>query len=608
MIGWTLADWQAAYRGGANAKELLQRLLETLPGDDPAWISLCDHTLLATRLEKLARQLAAAGGRRSALPLYGIPFAVKDNIDVAGFATTAACPAYAYDATEDAHVIGRLQAAGAIVIGKTNLDQFATGLSGTRSPYGVVPNSFDPQYVCGGSSSGSASVVARGLVAFALGTDTAGSGRVPAGLNNIVGLKPTRGRIGCSGVIPACRSLDCVSILALNIEDANTVCRVAEGLDAGDFLSRPWPAAAPPARLPTTPRMAVPQNPEFFGDEVAEDAYKAALSRLEDAGVRCVPVDITVLDDIASMLYEGPWVAERYAAIETFIENQAAALHPVVREIIIGARTHSAVDAFRAHYRLAALGRQASALLADVDALVVPTAPVHVRVEAMLDAPVVLNSRLGRYTNFVNLLDWCAVSMPAGLRSDGLPFGLTFIAPAWHDEALCEFAGRWQQHVDISPGAPGVYLAPPPRGDAREYVELAVVGAHLSGMPLNHQLVDRQARMVLQTTTAARYRLFALPDTQPPKPGLQRCNGGSEIIVEVWEIPQEMFGAFVAEVPSPLGIGNVELRDGRWVKGFICEGYALKAARDISDHGGWRAYVSTLASAADAGDSKRSGA
>ncbi|MCC5867264.1 MAG: allophanate hydrolase [Gammaproteobacteria bacterium] len=602
MIGWTLADWQAAYRSGADPADLLPRLLDALPGDDPAWISLCDQGMLAENLRALAGLLASAGGQRSALLLYGVPFAVKDNIDVAGFATTAACPDFAYSATQNAHVIDRLVAAGAIVIGKTNLDQFATGLSGTRSPYGVVPNSFDPDYVSGGSSSGSASVVARGLVPFALGTDTAGSGRVPAGLNNIVGLKPTRGRLGCSGVLPACRSLDCVSILALNIEDANAVCRIAEGPDEGDFLSRRWPVQAPPARLQMTPRMAVPQRTEFFGDEVAEDAYKAALARLEAAGVKCVPVDTAVLDDIAAMLYEGPWVAERYAAIKPFIETSASALHPVVRDIIMGARGHSAVDTFRAQYRLAALARQASALLADVAALVVPTAPVHVRIADMLDAPVALNTRLGRYTNFVNLLDWCAVSMPAGLRSDGLPFGLTFIAPAWHDEALCEFAGRWQRHLDISPGAPGVCAtrpatppAPAPaHGKAGEHIELAVVGAHLSGMPLNHQLTDRQAQLVTQTTTSARYRLFALPDTQPPKPGLQRCDDGHQIVVEVWSIPVAMFGAFVAEVPPPLGIGNVELSDGRWVKGFICESYALKNARDISDHGGWRAYVSTL--------------
>lgn len=600
MIGWTLADWHAAYRSGADPADLLPRLLEALPGDDPAWISLCAHGVLAARLHELSGQLAATGGQRSALPLYGVPFAVKDNIDVAGFATTAACPAYAYPATEDAHVIGRLVAAGAVVIGKTNLDQFATGLSGTRSPYGTVPNSFDPQYVSGGSSSGSASVVARGLVPFALGTDTAGSGRVPAGLNNIVGLKPTRGRLGFSGVVPACRSLDCVSILALTIEDADTVCMVAEGRDDQDFLSRNWPVAAPRSRLPLNPRVAVPQNPEFFGDELAEQAYRAALARLEGAGARCVPVATDVLDDIASLLYEGPWVAERYAAIETFIETQASEMHPVVRDIIVGARHHSAADAFRANYRLAALARQANAMLADVDALVVPTAPVHVRIQDMLEAPVALNTRLGRYTNFVNLLDWCAVSMPAGLRSDGLPFGLTFIAPAWHDDALCEFAGRWQRHLDLTPGAPGIRVAPSRDTQAGELVELAVVGAHLSGMPLNHQLTDRHARLVGQTTTAARYRLFALPDTHPPKPGLQRCEDGCHIVVEVWEVPLAQFGAFVAEVPTPLGIGNVELSDGRWVKGFICEGYALNTARDISEHGGWRAFIGTLSREPDA--------
>ena len=375
---------------------------------------------------------------------------MKDNIDVEGLPTTAACPAFAFAPERSAAVVQRLVAAGAIVIGKTNLDQFATGLVGTRSPYGAVPNSFDAAYVSGGSSSGSASVVARGLVPFALGTDTAGSGRVPAGLNNIVGLKPTRGALSGMGVVPACRTLDCVSVLALTVDDARAVYAVAAGYDPADAYSRPAPTDAAARRLPGNPRFAVPAEPEFYGDRQSRSAYEAALARCDALGATCVPIDFAVFDQVAALLYDGPWVAERYVAIEALARRQPDAIHPVVREIVLGATAFSAADTFKAIYRLAELKREADRLIAAFDALLVPTAPTHLLMTAVQADPIRLNSRLGKYTNFVNLLDWCALSLPAGFRDDGLPFGVTLIAPAWGEWALCEFGARWQSSLRMA--------------------------------------------------------------------------------------------------------------------------------------------------------------
>ena len=600
MIGWTIADWLAAYKEGGTPQTLLARLVKLLPEADKAWITRADHVHLGRQIAALEMRAAAAGGP-AALPLYGVPFAVKDNIDVAGLPTTAGCPEFTTTPERNAFAVERLVEAGAIVLGKANLDQFATGLVGTRSPYGAVPNAFDPEYISGGSSSGSASVVARGLVPFSLGTDTAGSGRVPAGLNNIVGMKPTRGALSNTGLVPACRSLDCMSIFATTVDDAQAVYTLAAVYDAADAFSRKAPMDAAVAVLPETPRFGVPLLPEFYGDAQSEAAWRAALEEMAAFGAQCVPLDFDLLDQVTALLYDGPWVAERYAAIRAFAEKHSEAIHPVVRDIIFHAKDFSAADTFDAMYRLGDLKRKADALIAQVDALLVPTLPRPHRIADVEADPVRLNSQNGKYTNFVNLLDWSALSLPCSFRADGLPFGLTLIAPAWKENALCSFGKRWQGHRALARGATGLAyvsttlaqtLAP-----AAEKTRVAVVGAHLTGMPLNRELTEREAVLVETTSTSDAYRLYALAGTVPPKPGLARFDAGTgaAIQVELWDMPTAAFGSFVAGVPAPLGIGTLELHDGRTVKGFICEGQGLAGAQDITHFGGWRAYRASLA-------------
>lgn len=592
-FGWTLSEWQQAYRTEQLQPGVLAELLAELAGEDPAWISLATPTQLQTQLDYLAERLAAAEGDLSKLPLYGVPFAIKDNIDAAGWPTTAACPEFAYTAKADATVVARLRAAGAILIGKTNLDQFATGLVGTRSPYGAVPNSFNPDYVSGGSSSGSASVVARGLVAFSLGTDTAGSGRVPAGFNNIVGLKPTKGWLPNTGLVPACRSLDCISVFALTVADAQAVTTVAGGFDASDAYSRKNPNSAK-VGMPAKPRLAVPSTPEFFGDVQNQAVFEQALGKLREQGVELVEIDFGPFRELAEQLYYGSWVAERTVALEGV---EPAHINPVVRGIVAAGEKYSACDAYKAEYIRAELARKINDALTGFDALVVPTSPTIRTLAEMAVEPVLFNSQFGTYTNFTNLADLCALALPAGFRDDGLPAGITLIAPAWHDQALAAFGQRWQQALALPLGATQRALpAQPSSGQAPGSVRVAVVGAHLTGMPLNFQLVTRDAVLVEQTTSSAHYRLYALPGTVPPKPGLARvAEDGAEIIVELWDVPQARFGEFVAEIPPPLGIGNLQLADGRWVKGFICEPYALEGARDITSFGGWRAFIASLA-------------
>ncbi|MFJ2993944.1 allophanate hydrolase [Pandoraea sp. NPDC087047] len=603
MPAWTISQWLSAYRDGATPAQLLGELTASLVPGDAAWIAVVTPAALQAQLTRLDARLDAVGRDIRKLPLYGVPFAAKDNIDVAGFETTAGCPAFAYTPDVSATVVQRLVDAGAVVIGKTNLDQFATGLVGVRSPYGIPVNTFDPAYISGGSSSGSASVVARGIVPFALGTDTAGSGRVPAGLNNIVGLKPTRGALSNTGVVPACRTLDCVSVFATTAADAAAVYDVAAAFDATDGLSREAPTKASHWRVPSSPRFAIPAAPEFFGDAQAEKAFRWAIAQIEARGATCVPIDFSLFDDVTQLLYDGPWVAERYAAIRDFANTNEADIHPVVRDIIFKAKAFSAADTFAALYRLADLKRRADAVLAQFDALLVPTAPTHYKIDALLADPVRLNSRLGKYTNFVNLLDWSAFSVPASLRDDGLPFGITFIADAWRERALTEFAGEWHHATGLTRGATGKPLTREASAStaARNVtsvisntIRVAVVGAHLRGMPLNHELTSRGATFVESTTTAANYRLFALANTSPPKPGLLRADAGAAIRLELWDVPLDTFGSFVAGVPAPLGIGNVTLADGREVKGFICEPSGLNQARDITDFGGWAAYIASL--------------
>ena len=556
-----------------------------------AWISRTPDSAVLARAAALEADPAARK-----LPLYGIPFAVKDNIDVAGLATTAACPAFSYIAERNATVVQRLLDAGAICIGKTNLDQFATGLVGARSPYGICSNAFNPEYISGGSSSGSAVVVALNLVSFALGTDTAGSGRVPAGYNNIVGLKPTRGLLSTSGVVPACRSLDCVSVFALNAEDAGTVFQIARAYDEADAYSRP---AQPSLHLPAGGfRCGVPRRDqlEFRGDSESERLFIEALKRIEQAGGTLIEIDFAPLAETAALLYQGPWLAERLAALGDFFTTHYDDILPVTREVIGGAAKYSAADAHKAGYRLEALKKLAMAELAKIDVLVVPTAPTIYTIAQVEAEPLIYNSTLGHYTNFVNLLDLAAIAVPAGLRKDGLPNGITLIGAACSEPMLCELGDRLQRAGGLPMGATQHALPPPPAnwrdagGDAS--VRIAVVGAHLSGMPLNIQLSERGAVLERTTHTASNYQLYLLPDTTPPKPGLVRCaNGGHAIEVEVWRMPVEHYGSFVAAIPAPLGIGTLTLEDGSSVQGFLCESTAVAGARNISAFGGWRNFL-----------------
>ncbi len=589
---FTLAQWQQAYRDGQSPAELLHALRLELNTDDNAWITRASETQLDAQLDALASALESAAGDLSKLPLYGVPFAIKDNIDAAGWPTTAACPEFAYTAKADATVVAKLRAAGAILIGKTNLDQFATGLVGTRSPYGAVPNSFNPAYVSGGSSSGSASVVARGLLPFALGTDTAGSGRVPAGFNNIVGLKPSKGWLSNSGLVPACKTLDCISVFALTVSDALSVAQIAGGYDAADPYSRKNPNSAK-VGMPTKPRLAVPSNPEFFEDTQNQAVFEQALGTLRGLGAELVEIDFAPFQQLAEQLYYGSWVAERTVAVEGINPDH---INPVVRGIVENGHNYSACDAYKAEYIRAALSRKINDILAGFDAMAVPTSPTIRTLAEMEAEPVLFNSQFGTYTNFTNLADLSALAVPAGLREDGLPAGITLLAPAWHDQALAAFGQRWQQAINLPLGATGKALPeqPPSNTPAPGSMRVAVVGAHLTGMPLNFQLTSRDAVLVEQTTSSAHYRLYALPGTVPPKPGLARVAAdGAAIIVELWDIPQARFGEFVAEIPAPLGIGNLQLVDGRWVKGFICEPYALDGARDITSFGGWRAFITS---------------
>lgn len=597
----TLADWQAAYRDGASVAGLLGALRSQLASraQDSAVISLVSGSMLQARLDVLQEAARAHADRAAllrAMPLYGVPFAVKDNIDIAGAVTTAACPAFAREASASAEAVRRLEQAGAVWVAKTNLDQFATGLVGTRSPYGQPTSCLAPDRVSGGSSSGSAVMVGRGDVPFSLGTDTAGSGRVPAGFNQIVGLKPTPGRVSTAGVLPACRTLDCVSIFANTVDDAAAILAVIEGADPADPFSR---FEAGPARWGDTLRIGVPAQHVFSGDAGYADAWAAALLQLQSLGHELVPIDFAPLDAVAALLYEGPWVAERHTVIRELLASRPEALDPAVRQVVARAVDFSATDTFEAQYRLRELALRARTVWQQCDALMVPTSPGHPTLAEIEADPIGANAQLGRYTNFVNLLDWCALAVPAGRTERGLPFGVTFIAPTAADAALARFGRRWQSAVALPMGAssrlpalPATEPAAWPRSEST--LPIAVVGAHLSGLPLNGQLLERGATLIEATLTAPHYRLHALPGTTPPKPGLVRDDAaGRAIALEVWAMPQRNVGSFLALIPAPLGLGSIELADGRQVHGFLCEAHAVSHAPDVSHFGGWRAYLAS---------------
>ncbi len=577
----------AAYRDGSlTPVALIEELLARIDAytDKAVFISRADAKTLL--VQAAALDVAAMDEK----PLFGIPFVAKDNIDVAGMPTTAACPDFAYTPARDAAVIEKLRAAGAILLGKANLDQFATGLNGTRSPYGAPRSVFNPDYISGGSSSGSAVSVGAGLAVFSLGTDTAGSGRVPAMFNNLVGLKPTIGRISTRGVVPACKSIDCVSIFANSVADAVAVLRAAEGFDEADEYSR-MPANPAIAGVPRIGVLA-PADRDFAGDDAAAALYAEAVTRASDQGWTILEVDYAPFLKIAESLYGGAFVAERLAAIEDFFDDSPEAVHPVVREIIAGAQKFSAADLFADIYRFKALSRAAARELAKCDFLLLPTAPTIFTVAAMQADPIRLNATLGRYTNFVNLMDLSAIAVPSGFRPDGLPFGVTLVGPAFSDAALAHFGEIL--HIASAAGAGKARALPAGRlgAQASDDVTLVVAGAHLSGMVLNHELLALNAKFVAATKTAPNYKLFALATT-PPKPGLVRVAepAGPGIAVETWSLTASAFGKFVAALPSPMGIGKVTLEDGSVHPGFLCEAQALEGAKDITNFGGWRAYL-----------------
>ncbi len=571
----------AVTRGHTSALAVIEDTITRIAAYDAhqpqVWIARADPDALRAAARAVDARVAAG----EHLPLAGVPFAAKDNIDVAGMETTAACPAFAYQPARSATVIERLQAAGAICVGKTNLDQFATGLVGTRSPYGIPRNAYNRDYVSGGSSSGSAVAAAAGLVGFALGTDTAGSGRVPAAFNHLIGLKPTKGRWSTRGLVPACRSLDCITVFTDALEDAGLVDAVLAGFDAEDAFSRPAANVGLTGR-----RIGVPRRDQrvFFGDTHAEYLYDCALAVLaRDCAL--IEIDIAPLLEAARLLYGGPWVAERTAAIAPLLAENPLAIDPVVREVIAPGSAMLATELWNGIYRLADLARQAEAMWGTVDALAFPTTGTTYRVAELLEAPVALNSNLGFYTNFVNLLDMAAVAVPAGARDNGTGFGITLIGPAHSDRALIALAQSYLVSADLPP--------PPPLdlGEHMDTVKLAVVGAHLKDMPLHWQLTSRGATFVGAATTAPHYRLYAMADSVPPKPALVHSEDGAAIALEVYELDMASFGSFVAEVPPPLAIGTVTLADGSSVKGFVAEPRALTGAQDITHLGGWRAYI-----------------
>jgi allophanate hydrolase len=586
----------AAYASGtlsvrAVIDEVLARIAAA--GDDRVWIARVPDAELRAQADALDKRRPVQGKEK--LPLFGIPFAAKDNIDVAGVPTTAACPGFSYMPTASAEIVKRLTDAGAICIGKANLDQFATGLVGVRSPYGVPRNPFNADYVPGGSSSGSAVAVSSGLVSFSLGTDTAGSGRIPAGFNNIVGLKPTPGLFSNDGVVPACASLDCVSVFALSCADASAVLEVVAAPQA-------TPSAAN-ATIGKSFRFGVPKPLEFFGDAACAELYSEAVARLKEMGGTPVEFDYAPFRDAAQLLYAGPWVAERTAAVGKFIEQATDKdkVWPVTRDIVLGGRKYSAVDAFEGQYKLAALKAQADAAMKGLDFLALPTAGTIYTVADLEREPVLYNSHLGHYTNFVNFFRLSALAVPAGFRpvhvqGAGMPFGITLVARSYAERALLAFGARWQRAVPLPLGKTASALPDADPEVQEDRVSIAVVGAHMSGLPLNRQLTELGGRLESAGKTAPVYGFYALPGGPPFRPGMVRQEEGGAIELEVWSLPSDKVGAFVRQIPSPLGLGTVTLDDGSGVLGFLCESHATRDAKDITALGGWRAYLKSLAS------------
>ncbi|MBD8806345.1 allophanate hydrolase [Pseudomonas syringae] len=587
---------RAAYQSGAaSPRQLILALQEKAAELNPGY-HLFIHLLSPDELEPYL--VALESRELKDLPLYGVPFAIKDNIDLAGIPTTAACPDYAYTPERSATIVEQLVALGAVPMGKTNLDQFATGLNGSRSPYGPCPNSVLKEYPSGGSSSGSSLAVALGVSSFSLGTDTAGSGRVPAALNNLVGTKASKGLISTAGVVPACRTQDCVSLFTATAREASQLLALVAKLDPRDEYSRRNPAwnDATAFGAPRPFRFGVPraEDLEFFGCIQGPLLFSDAIDHLTALGGEAVTIDLSPFLEAASLLYDGPWVAERYSVAGQLMEENPAAVLPVIRAVLAKAPAVTGVETFRAHYRLQALKAICDKALEGLDCVVTPSIGRPVTSAELLAEPVLRNSELGYYTNFVNLLDYAAVAVPSTFMDNGLPWGVTLFGRAFTDQYLLSLADAFQRHTAlplISGNTP-----PTPTTVARnDMARLVVCGAHLDGLALNGQLKQRGARLLEATQSSPDYQLYALAGGPPFRPGMVRvAEGGVAIEVEVWELPSAELGSFLTGIPAPLGLGKVQLADGRWETGFICEPYGLEGARNISELGGWRAYLRQL--------------
>jgi len=585
-LAFTLETLRKAYAEGLRPEAVVVEAFRRLD-------AVADPGIFIHEAREQAIAEAAALGEPDGRPLWGIPFAVKDNIDVAGMPTTAACPDFTYEAQADAFVVERLRAAGAICLGKTNLDQFATGLVGVRTPWPVPRNAIDPAIVPGGSSSGSAVVVAHGIVPFSLGSDTAGSGRVPAALNGITGLKPTLGALSATGVVPACRTLDTISIFAMTVADAWSVFDLAGGFDPDDAYSRDLKRQSLTA-VPSPVRIGIPDaaSLQTFGDVTQQADFAATVSRLRAEGATITEVNLNPLFEVAHLLYDGAWLAERVAAVGDRLTARPETLHPTTRAVLEPGMKFTAVDAFLGLYRLKELERECRKLIGRFDALCVPTIPSFVTMDEIAADPIGPNARLGTYTNFVNLLDLCGIAVPTGSRSDGRPGSVTFLAPAGRDAFCAALATR----VEAGPMGTTAWSRPaislPEATPCSDELAIAVCGAHMSGLPLNRELTSLGGRFLRATRTAPSYSLHVLAGGPPARPGLvRRARGGSAIDLEVWALPRKNVGDFLAGIPAPLGIGTVLLEDGSAVKGFLCEGHVLAGATEITGFGGWRAWL-----------------
>ncbi|MBP2268038.1 allophanate hydrolase [Pseudarthrobacter sp. PvP004] len=577
----------------------VERVLSALEAIDAVhrpeiWIHLRGREELLAEAARI--DAAAAAGED--LPLAGLLLAVKNNVDVAGLITTAACPGFGEAPARDAVPVARLRAAGALVLGATNLDQFATGLVGTRSPYGIVRDSRRPDHISGGSSSGSAVAVALGLVDLAIGTDTAGSGRIPAALQGIVGIKPTLGVVSTDGVVPACRSWDTATIFARDLATAE----LAMGIMAGECRS--WPADVKLA-APATPRVAYPATLPALPDAWALE-FEAQIERLRSTGVVAEAIELDVFLEAARLLYDGGLVAERYAAVGNFVDTVqaggvSATLDPTVAGIITAAGKVPAHQYVADSAALERLREEAMRRLAGFDALIVPTAPFHPTLAEVAADPVGVNSRMGTYTNFCNLFDLSAVAVPAGTvrDTDGISqFGLTVVGRTFQDGVAADIARRIEltpEHPELfAAGAAGARTAAPmapwPVAAGAGVVPLVVVGAHRKGQPLAAELERRGAFWDGQVVTASRYRMVAL-ETMPPKPGVVRSEQGTGLVAERWLLSESALGSFLADLPEPMLLGSITLDDGSTAVGFACDAVAAASARDISEYGDWIKYL-----------------